>query len=59
MAPSWKGAGDPLTPVSPDLFLWHGTRIAFERKDGAGTAGALTITNRGVEKLQLSRTPAS
>jgi hypothetical protein len=54
-----KGAGDPLTPLSPDLFLWQGTRIAFERKDGAGTAGALTITNRGVEKLRLARVPPS
>jgi CubicO group peptidase (beta-lactamase class C family) len=52
-----KGAGDPLTPVSPDLFTWQGTRIGFERKDG--TVGALTISNRGVEKLRLSRTPVS
>jgi CubicO group peptidase (beta-lactamase class C family)/acetylornithine deacetylase/succinyl-diaminopimelate desuccinylase-like protein len=44
-----KGSGDVLTPVSRDEFRWSGTRITFERD-------ALVITNRGVEKLRLTRT---
>ncbi len=46
-----KGEGDTLTPVSRDEFRWNGTRITFERD-------ALTVTNRGVEKLRLSRVPS-
>src|SRR5262245_3926137 len=48
-----KGEGDVLTPVSRDEFTLFGTRITFDR-DG------LLVTNRGVEKLRLTRlSPAS
>jgi len=46
-----KGDGETLTPVSRDEFRWNGSRITFERD-------TLTITNRGVEKLRLSRVPS-
>ena len=43
-----KGSGEALTPVSRDEFRLNGTRITFERD-------ALVITNRGVEKLRLTK----
>jgi acetylornithine deacetylase/succinyl-diaminopimelate desuccinylase-like protein len=46
-----KGDGETLMPVSRDEFRWNGSRITFERD-------ALTITNRGVERLRLSRVPS-
>ena len=43
-----KGSGEALTPISRDEFRWGGTRITFERD-------ALIVTNRGVEKLRLTK----